>query len=140
MALKRELPGPVFRGSTPGEAELVRHLLADLAEVVIVRETERPGMRLRWMFDAGAGTCVWAASEDARERYGYAVDASALPIAPELAERIATLSAEYDSSIDWQDPGSASPWSEDQRLAFEGRSRELLEELRVALGAAYEVV
>src|SRR6187402_1988300 len=24
MALKRDLPGPVFRGSTPGEAELIR--------------------------------------------------------------------------------------------------------------------
>ena len=43
MALKRDLPGPVFRGSTPGEAERIRNLLADLAEVVIIPDAERSG-------------------------------------------------------------------------------------------------
>ena len=140
MALKRELPGPVFRGSTAAEAELIRQLLGDLAEVVVVPDAERAVLRLRFFFDAGAGTCLWAASDAARERYGYAVDAVALPIAAELAERLAAITAEYDSSIDWQDPGSPGPWSEVQRVDFEVRSRDLLSELRAALGASYEIV
>lgn len=150
MALKRDLPGPIFRGSTPGEAELIRSLLADLAEVVVVPDAPRTGMtappaapdnhRLRFFFDAGCGTCLWAATDPARALYGYAVEARALPIAPDLAERLAALVAEYDTSIDWADPASAGPWSATQRQDFHERASALLAELRSALGPEYEVV
>lgn len=96
--------------------------------------------RLRFFFDAGSGVCLWAANDAARSRFGYAVDAEQLPIPAPLAERLASLIAEYDRSIDWSHPPGPSPWDAQQKTQFQRDAMRAVELLAEALGADYEVV
>ncbi len=89
---------------------------------------------LRFMFDAGSGTCLWAADAAARAAFGYAVDHQALPLGADMRARLDGLVAWYDRSIDWADPGGASPWDAAEQARFEAAAREVLAMLRAELG------
>jgi hypothetical protein len=89
---------------------------------------------LRFMFDAGSGTCLWAADDAARSAFGYAVDHHALPLDAALRARLDMLVAWHDRSIDWADPGGPSPFGAAERARFATASHEALAMLRAALG------
>lgn len=91
--------------------------------------------RLKMMLDAGAGVCLWAANDAARERFGYSVETAALGLPPDVAAEVEQLIADHDAAIDWNDPGGAAvgdgPGAE-QRGAVVAR-------LRAALGPEFAV-
>lgn len=91
-----------------------------------------PGPRyvLRYFFDAGSGTCLWAANDAARAAFGYAVDLRALPLAPDTRDGLTRLVQRFDGSIDWDDPGGASPWGTAARETFARAAAEGLARLR----------
>lgn len=97
-------------------------------------------MRIRCSFDAGAGVCLWAADEDARGAFGYAIAFADLPLTEELRERGEALLARYDSSLCWDDPTAPSPWSDQQHEAFVLHAQQFLHELRVYLGESVEII
>lgn len=99
-----------------------------------------PTYRLRFLFDAGSGTCLWAGNDAARERFGYAVAIDALPLVPGTRTRGAALVAQHDTSIDWDDPAGPSPWSAAERARFAADSEAFLAELRKELGTEFEVL
>lgn len=103
-------------------------------------------MRLRFFFDAGAGVCLWAQDEAARSRFGYSVELGELGLPGELQSALEQLMADYDATIDWDDPGrtgdldtgpTAFGYEADAPLG--GRVREILPRLRAAMGPGFEI-
>lgn len=103
-------------------------------------------MRLRFFFDASAGVCLWAQDDAAKARFGYAVEADDLGLCDDLVAALRQLMADYDATIDWDDPGrtgdldtgpTAFGYEADAPLGE--RVREVLVRLRTALGPAYEI-
>lgn len=73
-------------------------------------------MHLRCFFDCGAGVCLWAADNAARDRFGYAVELSALPLAAETVTAGEALMAEHDGFVNGTlgghppDEGAVTDW------------------------------
>lgn len=103
-------------------------------------------MRLRFFFDAGSGVCLWAHDAETKERFGYAVELDDLNLPPVLRTEIAQLIADYDATIDWDDPGrTAEPDPGAISFGYEAgaplrdRVIDLLPRLRAALGPAFKI-
>jgi hypothetical protein len=96
--------------------------------------------KLRYFFDPGANICLWAANENARERFGYPVDISQLPISENTRRRVFYVAAWYDTSIDWGHPAGPSPWHADERQLFNSAAQNLLGKLRSELGKEFDLV
>lgn len=96
--------------------------------------------RLRYFFDAGSGICLWSANDAAREKYGYPVAATDLPLSENTWRRLRYLIAWYDTCFDWNYPPDPSPWTEDERIRFCAEAQTMLQRLRQELGADYEIV
>src|SRR5262245_57775752 len=97
-----------------------------------------PTYRLRYFFDPGAG-CLWSGNDAARDRFGYAIDASSLALPENTWRRVAYLCSWYDTSIDWNDPPN-SPWDAAERERFNSEAQRVLALLREQLGPEFEVV
>ena len=102
--------------------------------------------RLRLFLDAGAGVCLWSQDEATKARFGYAVDHRELGLAPDAAEAIDRLLADYDASIDWDDPGATAPdgfgptvFGHEADAPFSERARDLAVRLRRALGPDFNL-
>jgi hypothetical protein len=96
--------------------------------------------QLRLFFDPGAGTCLWAGNDAARERFGYAVDASTLPMSMNTGRRVLYLCAWYDTSINWEYPPDPSPWDDAEWERFRAEVRRVLMALREQLGPEFDIV
>jgi hypothetical protein len=93
---------------------------------------------LRFFFDYG-GTCLWAANGAARERFGYSVELSELPISDEMRHGLQMAGERFDSSLNWENPTGPSPWSDEDSEEFTQLTGRLLERLRASLGAEFEI-
>jgi hypothetical protein len=75
---------------------------------------------LRLFFDAGSGTCLWAANESARQQFGYAIDHWELPISENTKKWLQHLVVWFDTSLDWEAPGDADgQWTEEELHRFQ---------------------
>lgn len=87
--------------------------------------------RVRYFFDPGSGTCLWAANEAARERFGYAIEHQELPLSKNTKLWLEYLVAWFDTSIDWDDPGNSDKhWSEKEVKRFNQAAKQGIELLR----------
>ena len=93
--------------------------------------------RLRYAFDTGAGVCLWAANDAARERFGYAVETPELKLPPVAERRVEALLRWHRTGIDWSDPAGPSPWSDEERQRFNREAQLVLRLLREQLGPKY---
>jgi hypothetical protein len=96
--------------------------------------------RLRFFFDPGGGICLWAGNDAARERFGYPIDARSLSLPENTWRRVYYLCSWYDTTIDWNYPPDPSPWDTAERDRFRQEAQNLLTQLRVQLGAEFEIV
>lgn len=102
-------------------------------------------MRLRFFLDAGAGVCLWAQDDAAKARFGYAVDLGDLPLPQDLRADLIQLMADYDATIDWNDPGNAAldagptVFGYEADAPFRDRIAALLPRLRAALGPDFAI-
>lgn len=96
--------------------------------------------RLRYFFDPGAGVCLWAANDAARERFDYPVDARDLPLPENTWWKVWYVCAWFDTSIDWDYPPNPSPWNREERERFNAEAQKLLTLVREQLGPEFEVV
>lgn len=96
--------------------------------------------QLRYSFDPGAGVCLWAANDAARERFDYPVDAQDLPLPENTRRRVWYICAWFDTCIDWDYPPLPSPWSREERERFNAEAQGLLTLLREQLGPEFEVI
>lgn len=93
---------------------------------------------LRFFFDYG-GTCLWAANEPARERFGYPVELSELPIPDDLRHELRLAGKRFDTSLDRDNPAGPTPWTKEESEQFVALTGRLLDRLRVALGPSFEI-
>ncbi|MBW4662334.1 MAG: hypothetical protein KME15_27085 [Drouetiella hepatica Uher 2000/2452] len=96
--------------------------------------------RLRYFFDSGAGICLWAANDVTRDRLGYTVDSSKLPITSTLMHRVEFVLAWYDTFLDWDNPPRETQWKAIEGERFNLAAQEVLHLLREQLGAEFEIV
>jgi hypothetical protein len=95
---------------------------------------------IRCFFDAGSGVCLWAGDDATQERHGFAIDADDLPLSTNTQRWLQYLIAWYDTSLNWDDPGGASAWSDDEQARFRLAAQEGVTRLRHELASAgYEV-
>jgi hypothetical protein len=99
-----------------------------------------PKYRLRFFFDAGSGTCLWADNELTHERFDYPVDFAELPISENLRRRLHFITAWYDTGLDWSDPGGPSTWDAEESARFEVAARAVFASVQAALGPEFECV
>lgn len=91
-------------------------------------------MRLRFLFDPGAGVCFWSADPASEAHFGdYPVTFDRLGLPPALRARGEALITRYDTCLDWNDPGGASPWSDAEWAAFQRDAGDFLAAVRTAL-------
>jgi hypothetical protein len=103
-----------------------------------VRVARPPRYRMRAFFDAGSGTLLWSANDAARQRWDYPVDHFDLPVPLALARRIETLVDQYDDGF--PDTGvTVRAFTPEEVTEFRAAYRDVLSELRLALGSAYEI-
>jgi hypothetical protein len=95
--------------------------------------------RLRYFFEAGAGTCLWADDPGTEARYGLAVDIHMLPVRPNTRVLCDHATAWFDTHLDWDDPAGPSVWSDDEAARFRATAARLLEALRADLEPAFEI-
>src|SRR5262245_2023165 len=94
---------------------------------------------LRYFFDPGSGTCLWAGNDAARAAHGYAVKHADLPLSDAAKRALDDLIARFDRSIDWQSP-TESRWTAQESAGFFDDARQVLERLRAELdGSQYTV-
>jgi hypothetical protein len=88
-------------------------------------------------FDAGSGVCLWAENEAARERFGYPVHHSQLPLSDNTKRWFDYLVAWFDTSVDWSHPGGdAGRWTDAELRRFQAAATKGLELLRLELPSA----
>jgi hypothetical protein len=89
---------------------------------------------LRYFFDPGSGICLWASSEQAREKFGYPVDHWSLPLSENTRRWLNYLIAWFDTSIDWSAPGNSNDrWTTEELERFRSASRNGLALIREEL-------
>lgn len=94
---------------------------------------------MRFFFDAGSGTALWAANPRDRELLGYAVDNRQLPVSQALRDDLTALVAKYDTSLNWDYPPAPGPWREPQCRQFNEAVHQAIERLNAELGPGWEV-
>ena len=102
-------------------------------------------MRLRFFLDAGSGVCLWAHDDAARKKFGYAVELDDVPLPRDLVADLMHLMADYDATIDWNDPantgsdGTPTAFGYEADAPFRDRITALLVRVRAALGPQFEI-
>ncbi|MFM7676081.1 MAG: N-acetyltransferase family protein [Synechococcus sp.] len=97
-------------------------------------------MKLRYFYDPGSGTCLWAADEEARALNGYPVALEMLDLSLHTMALGTRLIASFDGSINWSNPAGPSPWSEEQKSQSLREAAVLYERLVSELGPQITVV
>ena len=92
---------------------------------------------LRFFFEYGIDTVLWP--EDVDSPLGSPCDSRLLPLSDRTRALIDRLAERYQSSLDWDDPGGPSPWSEQERESFTAQARTLLDLIRSELPAGWVV-
>ena len=89
--------------------------------------------KIKFMFDYDACSCLWGGNDEGilpLERF---------PISKELIETLESLSLEYNSILNWEDPASGFVWTLEQIEAFRSRAQQAYDELTSELGEKYEI-
>ncbi|NUM53303.1 MAG: hypothetical protein HUU46_06645 [Candidatus Hydrogenedentes bacterium] len=90
----------------------------------------KPNITFRYFFDLGAGTCLWSADDETRNRFGYAVDIDMLPVSAETKEQYARLLAWHDRAFNWSDPTGDPVLGQEERARFNDAANRLFLQLR----------
>lgn len=85
------------------------------------------------MFDYSAYSCLWGVNDEGilpLERF---------TISKELKEALESLSLEYNSILNWDDPASGFVWTSEQIEDFRSRAQQAYDQLTSELGETYEI-
>lgn len=87
----------------------------------------------RCFFDYGAGTCLWAKNDKARNSYNYPIDHHLLGLPKEIVDEIDALDLIHNESLDWEYPPNPRVWSKEVENDFDLRFLSLKRNLRCLL-------
>lgn len=89
--------------------------------------------KIKFMFDYGADSCLWGTQGEgllSMERF---------PISEALMKNLESLSIEYNSILNWDDPASGFVWTLEQIENFRVRAQQAYENLVTELGEQYQI-
>ncbi|WP_370947705.1 hypothetical protein AB5J62_09150 [Amycolatopsis sp. cg5] len=86
----------------------------------------------RFFFDAGSGTVLW--HEPCPADGASFVDLDELPVSTEMRAELWGLVEEYDTWLNWDDPGGPGLWDEARCVKFNEAVRQTIARLRAELG------
>lgn len=92
---------------------------------------------LRYFFEYGVDTVLWP--DDVSSPLGYPCDTPLVPVTEETRGEIERLADWYQSSLDWDDPSAAGPWSVQERESFNAQAKALLDRIRRELPSGWTV-
>lgn len=95
---------------------------------------------MKFSFDWGSGVCLWSTNNAARNKYGYPVETSQLPISEELKKDLEHLISWHDKALDWNEPQNNLLWTDEQIKEFLLTAKEMFKKVCMELGADYDVV
>ena len=100
-----------------------------------------PHYTLRYFFDWGVKTCLWAGDTPTLDRFGFGgVNLNHLPLSNTTKHRAEELATWHDQSLNQEYPPNPSPWCADDRGRFDAASQHLLQSIREDLGPDFTVV
>ncbi|MGN0171386.1 MAG: hypothetical protein ACI39E_01220 [Acutalibacteraceae bacterium] len=80
--------------------------------------------KVRFWFEHGGG-CLWSDDKDTKMKFGYQIHYDALPLSASTKEQLHSLENEYGSYLNWDDPGSPSPWTTEKKIEFLASANEM---------------
>lgn len=92
------------------------------------------------MFDWGSGTCLWAVNQEAKNKFGYAIEIENLLISSELKQQLFHLIEWHDEALDWENPTKGLLWNDKEIEKFKIEAKELYYSLCDELGPLYRIV
>ena len=95
--------------------------------------------QLSFWFEHG-GFCIWGKNDEAKEKYGYAIENHALPISEDLTKEINDLENEYATYLDWDCPQDPSPWTKEHKQDFLNKANIVYKRLKSELDSDFEIV
>lgn len=96
--------------------------------------------RLRFFFEWGTRGCLWYGNDAAAKRFDAGpIDYDELPISDELRTRATGLAGLFQTALNWAEPNSPGPWSQEESESFDRASRDLAISFREELGAEFDV-
>ena len=98
-----------------------------------------PKYIIRFWFEHG-GICLWGKGDATQEKYGYAIENTALPISSKLANKLIDLEEEYSTCLNWDYPPGPSLWTEEQKSDFKKRATTVFNKMQIELGSDYELL
>ena len=87
--------------------------------------------QIRFSFDWGTCKCLW-------DNEGI-VNYNSLEISDALCAKLDKMGEEMQSALEWADPTTCSPWSEEHKADFVCRAKIAYEQICQELGDLYEV-
>lgn len=99
-------------------------------------------LNLKYGFEFGNNhSCLTSVNEEAVIFFGgYIVNNDSITIDRGLALRLISLCKEYQSSLNWESPQDTSPWTREQKVDFQKRSKQAYNDLLEQLGDGYDVI
>ena len=89
--------------------------------------------KIKFMFDYGTASCLWGVNGEG------ILPLDGFPISKELMETLESLSIEYNSILNWDDPASGFVWTAEQIENFRLRAQEAYDQLVAEIGSTYEI-
>ena len=112
-----------------------------------------PIYKLRFCLEYNCGGCLWSDNEAAYQKYGFGTldgeifDADTnvmeevrIKLPDLIQKKVLEIEKLYSKSLDWDNPGGGSLWSDIQWKDFYTKTRNLYKEICETLGDSFEVV
>ena len=96
--------------------------------------------QIRYFFEWGLDTCLWADNDMTREKYGYPILLSDLPLSPAFVSELERLCSEFQTGLNWDDPAMlVSARRLDVAADFLRRAEAAYDQLVRELGSEFQV-
>lgn len=96
-----------------------------------------PKYKLDFWFEWGCETPFWAADDYTMEELGIPVKLDTLELTDFYKEELKELCDLHNSSIDWDNPSTPSPWTDNQKISFNNKALSIFHEVCKNLGSDY---
>ena len=88
---------------------------------------------IKFMFDYGADSCLWGTNGEGL------LSLESFPISDDLIQTLESLSIEFNSILNWDDPASGFVWTAEQIENFRQRAQTAYDALVIEIGEKYEI-
>lgn len=84
--------------------------------------------------------CLWSNDDFTKDKFGYDVKLSELPISQDLVQFLCELGIEHDKALDWSYPPDPLLWTKEVEEQFYTKAKEGYKRLIEELGEDYVII